>query len=58
MTNQELEQALQVLIVFDRGQFSEENKKWLEREVRKGRVQCTWNTQRIPEGAFMYWIVS
>ena len=43
-------------IVFDIGQIPTPVKEWLIREVRKGRVQRTWNTQRYPEGKFMYWI--
>lgn len=57
MNNLELEKLLNERIVFDLGQFSEENAKWLKKEVRAGRVQKTWNTQRYPEGKNMYWIV-
>lgn len=57
MTNIELEGLLRTRIVFDRGQLSEENQRWLAREVKARRVQRLWNTQRGP-GAFMYWIAS
>lgn len=52
-----LKSLLQERIVFDIGQFSQEAAKWLRREVKAGRVQQTWNTQRYPQGKFMYWIV-
>jgi len=56
MANEELCALLKERIVFDIGQLSKENLKWLAREVRKGRVQKSWNCQRYPQGKNMYWI--
>jgi hypothetical protein len=51
-----LENLLRERIVFDIGQFTDEQKRWLSRQVGRGNVQRTWNTQRFPQGKFMYWI--
>lgn len=55
-TPDELHALLSERIVFDIGQIPPPLKKWLEREVKAGRVQKLWNTQRYPQGKFMYWI--
>lgn len=44
-------------MVFDIGQIPADLKKKLAREVKAGRVQSMWNTQRFPQGKRCYWIV-
>jgi hypothetical protein len=58
MTNAELQTLLGERIVFDIGQLSDENKRWLRREVKARRVQTDWNYQRYPQGKRMYWIAA
>ncbi len=57
-TKEDLTALLNTQIVFDIGQIPERLKRWLIREVRKGRIQRTWNTQRYPNGKHMYWIAA
>ena len=56
-TTEALEILLRQQMVFDIGQIPEPLKKWMDKHVRKGRVQKLWNTQRFPNGKFCYWIV-
>lgn len=45
-------------MVFDIGQIPADLKRWLAREVKKGRVQRMWNCQLFPRGKTAYWIAS
>jgi hypothetical protein len=57
MSNEELERLLNERIVVDIGQLSDENKRWLRRQVKTRRVETMMIYQRYPQPKRGYWIV-